>query len=170
MQPPDPLALPQPGLPLQRPPEQLLSAQSYSNARLSPQNQIPPLLYLLHLSTASSLPLPIQKALVEASGKLFPISTIHDDLQRHLGLTRKVAQQVHPGQSSIKHAQWSMDVANMPAKFLVFVGKHLSNVSLLTEVANHNPDQMPDKLAICLATHNWCTGRLTCARVGEGIA
>ena len=74
----------------------------------------------------------IQQALVEALGELYPVSILHDKLRQCLGLTLKVARHVHPAQSLIKCAQWSIDIANMPAEFLVFVGKCLLHVSLLT--------------------------------------
>jgi hypothetical protein len=58
----------------------------------------------------------IQKAILEASGDFFPLSTISDNVKNCLGLTRKVARHVNP-------AQWLQDIADMPANYLVFVGK-----------------------------------------------
>ncbi|WAQ89774.1 hypothetical protein PtA15_11A465 [Puccinia triticina] len=72
----------------------------------------------------------IQKAVLESSGELYAISTIHDDLRRRLGLTLKVAQHVSPSQDSVKRARWTIRIANMPPEYLVFVGLHLAKSSL----------------------------------------
>jgi hypothetical protein len=63
---------------------------------------------------------------MEASGKFFPLSTISDDLKQRLGLTRKVAQHVNPAQCHVKRALWLQEIADMPANYLVFVGKLLA--------------------------------------------
>jgi hypothetical protein len=65
----------------------------------------------------------IQKAILEASGDFFPLSTISNDIKNCLGLTRKVAWHVNPAQCPVKQAQWLQDIADMPANYLVFVGK-----------------------------------------------
>jgi hypothetical protein len=65
----------------------------------------------------------IQKAIMDASGDWYPLSTISNDLKNRLGLTRKVARHVNPAQCPVKRALWSHDISNMPAEYLVFVGK-----------------------------------------------
>ena len=67
----------------------------------------------------------IQKAVLESLGELYAISSIHNNLRQRLGLTLKVAQHVSPSQDSVKRAQWSITIADMPPEFLVFVSKRV---------------------------------------------
>ncbi|PLW25115.1 hypothetical protein PCANC_27680 [Puccinia coronata f. sp. avenae] len=82
----------------------------------------------------------IQKAIMEASGEFFPLSTISDDLKQRLGLTRKVAWHVNSAQCHVKRALWSQEIADMPANYLVFV----------------------DELAVCVETQHRRMGQSAC--------
>ncbi|KAI7938122.1 hypothetical protein MJO28_015042 [Puccinia striiformis f. sp. tritici] len=85
----------------------------------------------------------IQCALVETVGEFYPISTIHDDLRKRLGLTRKVARAVHPAQLSAKRAQWLIDVSLMPAEFLVFVDESAICIATQCRQYGQAPKGMP---------------------------
>ncbi|POW11572.1 hypothetical protein PSTT_05133 [Puccinia striiformis] len=90
----------------------------------------------------------IQCALVETVGEFYPISTIHDDLRKRLGLTRKVARAVHPAQLSAKRAQWLIDVSLMPAEFLVFVDESAICIATQCRQYGQAPKGMPTEQVV----------------------
>jgi hypothetical protein len=86
----------------------------------------------------------IQKAIMEASGDVFPLSTISDNIKNWLGLTRKVAWHVNPAQCPVKQALWLQEVADMPANYLVFVGKlHPQGFPMINNQPSANIILMP---------------------------
>lgn len=73
----------------------------------------------------------LQTKMLAKSGVELSRSTVFNLLTKRLGQTRKVARTVHPAQSLLKRASYSIGVSAYPAEFLVFADE--SSICLKTQ-------------------------------------